>query len=506
MNFTLAPIFTHNLVLQQNKPVCVWGTGKEGELVEAMIDNNKSSSFVKNGKWKLYLEPMKADKNKVMVVRSGNEWIEITGISIGEVWLAGGQSNMEYELRNSTGGPQMLKNDKPDVRFYYTPKYEYEDEKFEKLVSQAHWELFNENDAGKWSAVGYCFAKELSEKLGVTVGIIGCNWGGTSASAWMPEEDLREDSELSSYMEEIDSFNKTRTIEEQKKDYEDYLKYRSEWEPKCNKMYEENPNTDWQTVIDTIGDSKYPGPVNSFNPMRPGGLYKTMLSKVIEYSMAGVIYYQGESDDHKPGLYEKLFRKMILRWRRDNADNKLPFIAVSLPMHRYKQDPDLKNWPVIRKNQRLVIDSLSNAGLAVCTDLGEYNEIHPHDKRMVAHRLYLQAGYLVYAVVNEMAANGPRFDYASLEGSTVIIHLKYASKGFYSKSMPVLGFELAPQSSEGEDKDFEPATVTLCQDTIRVTNMNIAKPGYVRYLWTNYSEVNLFGTNLIPLEPFSIEL
>ena len=497
----VADIFTDKCVLQRNKNIVIWGTGKEESVVTARIDGNVSSSKVKDGRWKLILDPMEATKGKTLVVSDGKSELSFHDVAIGEVWLAGGQSNMEYELKDCTGGREMMDSDSPNVRFYYTPKYEYESPKYEHLKKEAHWESFDEPGKTKWSAVGYIFAKELSEKLGVTVGVIGCNWGGTSASAWMAESDLREDKELAVYFEEYDKNTQGVSFDEQERSYEEYLDYRSRWEPECARLYETVPGITWDEVIARIGDSRYPGPINACNPMRPSGLYKTMLSKVIGYTLAGVIYYQGESDDHLPRLYDRLFKKMILRWRHDNGDEKLPFLAVELPMHRYSQDPDFKNWPIIRKNQRKVSKELENVGIAVCTDLGEFNEIHPHDKRGVAHRLFLQALWLVYHLANEDEANGPLADKCKVEGGKVTVHFAHAGSGLIIKGDELTGFEIS-DGDPADEESFVPAKAVINGDNVIVSSESVKAPTAVRYLWTNYGDVTLYGKNGICAEPF----
>lgn len=500
--FSVARIFTDNCVLQRNKPVRIWGTGANGITVTARIDNNQSCTTISDGRWELVLSPMEAGVNKTLVVSDGTDEFFFNNVAIGEVWIAGGQSNMEYELQNCTGGKTMMEQDDPNVRYYYTPKYEYESEKFKTLIDNAHWESFDEGGKARWSAVGYIFAKELSEALGVTVGIIGCNWGGTSASAWMSETDLRSDDILKVYCEEYDQNTYGKSFEEQEKIYEDYLSYREKWEADCGKIYTDNPQIEWEEVVAKIGDPKYPGPINACNPMRPSGLYSTMLSKVIRFTLAGTIFYQGESDDHRPDIYDRLFKKMILRWREDNGDKELPFLAVSLPMHRYKQDPDWKNWPVIRANQRKVAGELKNVGLAVCTDQGEYNEIHPHDKSRVAHRLFLQAMWLVYGKISCDEANGPIASDAFLEEDKLIISFKYAEDGLVAVG-ELTGFEI---STEGTGEEFIPVTGIIRGNRIEINLEGLGKPDLIRYLWTNYSEVSLYGRNGICAEPFMMNL
>ena len=114
-----------------------------------------------------------------------------------------------------------------------------------------------------------------------------------------------------------------------------------------------------------------------------------MIKRVLPYSLRGFIWYQGESDDHKPRSYEKLFGTLIHKWREDWNDEKLPFLFVQLPVHRYKQDKDFKHWCLIRQAQEKVFTGIKNTGMACALDLGDFNDIHPRGKKVVAERLAL---------------------------------------------------------------------------------------------------------------------
>lgn len=502
--FGIADIFTDNCVFTRRKPVCIYGKGEEGKTVRVSLGEALLDTRVCNdGTWKAYLPSMEAATGLELTVSCEGENFSFKNIAIGEVWLAGGQSNMEYELQNATGGLEHLNHDNPNVRFFYTPKNAYECKERDRAFEEAHWQLFDKEDSKNWSAVGYLFAKELSEKLGVTVGVIGCNYGGTSASAWISREDMIKGPKgVKSYWDEYTEFNKGKSLETQKAEYDDYLAYRAEWEPKCNKLYADNPRIEWGDVLKLIGDSRYPGPINAYNPMRPAGLYEMMLKEVISYSLSGVIYYQGESDDHKPYVYEDLFGKLIDRWRMDNGDLELPFIGVQLPMHRYRQDPDFKNWPVIRLKQRITVRNHDNAYLAVAIDCGEFDEIHPHNKTDVAHRLCLQALCYVYGLTDERSANGPRAWRLDFKPGYVDVSFDFA-EGFEVRADEITGFEIAPAKFTYSDEDFVPAKAEIIgKDKIRLTAPGVGYPGNARYLYTNWGNVTLFGENGLPVEPF----
>ena len=187
-NFSLAAVFSDNCVLQQNKPVRIFGTAESGISVRVSLtcpDGVICAEGVSiDGRWEALLPPHGAAQNCTLRAESEGRTIEFKNVAIGEVWLCGGQSNMEFELQHCTTGREHLENDAPNVRFYYTQKKVMTEPDFFESEKNTCWTVFTPESAKCWSAVGYLFGKRLSEKLGVTVGLIGCNWGGTSASIW----------------------------------------------------------------------------------------------------------------------------------------------------------------------------------------------------------------------------------------------------------------------------------------------------------------------------------
>lgn len=503
--FKVASIFSDHMVLQREKNIRVFGKGLDGSVVSVEFLGELVTCKVVNETWSVELSPRAAASNLDMRVRCEGQEICFRNIAIGEVWLAGGQSNMEYELQNCNNGAEYLKDRNPNVRFYYTQKRAYMDEEFYEEEEKTSWQEFDEEKARCWSAVGYLYAKELAGELGVTVGIIGCNWGGTSASAWMDPKYLREDQELISYWEEYQQAIAGKSTEQQIKEFKEYQAYHADWEKRSNACYEKDPKISWNQVLEICGECRWPGPMCCTNPYRPGGLYECMLKRVMPYSLRGFIYYQGESDDHKPDIYYKLFSKLILRWRVDWGELELPFLFVQLPMHRYEQDPDRKHWCKIREAQMQVYQTVKHTGIAVCLDCGEFNEIHPKDKSTVAHRLALQSLYEVYHMIPKAEANGPMYQSMIRRGSKIQVLFSNAEDGFlvktasgeFENAREVEGFEIA-----GEDKEFVEAKALVNGSVIIVSSDMVLEPKFVRYCWTNYGKVTVYGKNQLPLAPF----
>ena len=458
--FKAAAVFSSNMVLQREKNVRVFGTGKNGESVIVSICTNKAVTEVVDEKWCVTLPAMKAGGPYEMKISNGEETIVFGNVMIGEVWLAGGQSNMELELQNCMGGKDFLANDKTEnVRYYYTQKNCNMDEKFFRDEENTGWSCFDSESARAWSAVAYFYAKELAARLGVTVGIIGCNWGGTSASYWMSRESLEKDTDLKAYLDDFDNAVAGRSREEMDKEYLDYVKYEEEWQKKSVEFYSAHPNGTWDECQAYCGVSKYPGPMTPLNPFHATALYDSMVKRVFPYTIKGVIYYQGETDDNRPKTYFKLFKALIQLWRDDWGDDELPFMFVQLPMHRYKVDPDWKHWCLIREAQMRTFKTVKNTGIAVILDCGEFNEIHPKNKVPVGHRLYLQAMHHVYGD-NETEAFGPIYKNMIVTGDRAVISFDHAESGFDIKGdNGITGFEVA-----GTDKEYKPACAVIDED------------------------------------------
>ncbi|MBR4622698.1 MAG: sialate O-acetylesterase [Ruminococcus sp.] len=493
--FKAAAVFSDNMVLQRGKNVKLWGECDCDGTVRASISGSSAECSVKDGKWCVTLPPMQAGGPYELVLElDGSEQRRFYNVMIGEVWLCGGQSNMELELQNAKDGKEELKTLTADipVRFYYTNKVGSVEEAIE-AEKNSGWGVCDPEGSRAWSAVGYHFARKLSKELGVTVGLIGCNWGGTSATSWIDKEHILADSEIADYMDEYYNEVKGKSLEQQKKDYEDYLAYDKDWNEKAQEVYKVEPTIGWLELQDKIGKNIWPGPKNEFNPFVPGKMYESMLMRVCPYTLAGFLYYQGESDDHKPRVYYSLFTKLIRIWREKWEDDRLPFIMVQLPAFKFEADPDYKHWCLIREAQMRAFETVKNTGIAVCIDCGEFNNIHPLDKKPVGERLCLQAEKLVYGM--DVSAFGPLYKSYVTDGSKLIVSLDYAD-GLHAEGA-VTGFEVA-----GEDKKFFPARAEIEGSRIVLTSSEVSSPRFARYCWGNFPEYSLFGGNGLPLAPF----
>lgn len=532
--FSVAAVFSDNMVLQRNRFISFFGDADDDFSVTVTLFNENGKILSQNkaashdGKWKIKLEPQSAQNNCKIDISATDGTASInktfSNVCIGEVWLAGGQSNMEFELQNCTEGPDELTNQKddPNVRFYYTNKIAWKDEHFYEAEKNTCWQTWESNGKKSWSAVGYFFAKKLAQDLGCTVGVIGCNWGGTSASAWMKKDYLSVDDDLRTYLTEQEEATAGKSIEQQIKEYEDYEKEYSEWDKKYAKLWQEKPGISWEEAEKLLGKNPWPGPKSCKNPYRPTGLYECMLSRITPYTLQGVIWYQGESDDHKPQMYAKLFGMMIQNWREDFDNPELPFIFVQLPEHRYEQDKDFKHWCLIREAQLKIHQTVKNAWMTCAMGLGQFSDIHPRAKKTLAERMEQNALANVYKKLPSENVLSPILkDYFSKDGKITLV-FDNADNGFsihddsqtlenYKKLEKIqgndvpsdfTGFEVA-----GIDGVYYPAKFAFGGtdshlNTIILCSSKVPQPVFARYAWYNYGPSPVFGKNGLPLSPF----
>lgn len=529
---TLPAIFSNNMVLQRNANIALWGTSEnkdstitailyEGEketnsfkVISKQKTSPKSSTWL--NKWYMELPPCSEGGPYKLEISDKDEIKTFSNIMVGEVWLAGGQSNMELELQNCENGKEVVKNmTNLPIRFYYTQKISTVGETLFQAEKQTCWQECNSQNVPCWSAVGFYAAKKLSEELSkkenktITVGVIGCNWGGTIACNWIDQKTLSARKDTSVYLDEYyDVVNNQR--------YEDYLvekqkydNYRVDWLKRCDEYYATHKNPEWEKVLEDIGDSYWPGPIGPMYEYRPCGLYESMISRIAPYTLKGFWYYQGESDEPKPHLYYELLSSLIKTWRRDWKNNELYFIIIQLPPYESSGFP--KSWPVIRQAQLNAFKTIKNTGIVNISDCAEKMNIHPLNKKDPGTRLALQTLYQAYDVKNENAMV-PIFSHSVISESTVKAYFNYAEKGLvlknatekaqvYPADKDVAGlFEIA-----AKDKVFVKADVKLENNYIVFSSKDITEPCYIRYAWSNYFEPLLFGSNGLPAFPFTTE-
>jgi sialate O-acetylesterase len=230
----------------------------------------------------------------------------------------------------------------------------------------------------------------------------------------------------------------------------------------------------------------------------PTGLYNTMVAPVIDYSLKGFLWYQGETNTNKPQEYHQLLATLIADWRSKWQQDSIPFIFVQLPNFMEVQYlPSESQWAELRFEQLKSL-SVKNTAMAVTIDAGEWNDIHPLEKKVVGERLALAARKLAYG--NEkIVYSGPLYKSLHIEGSRIIIEFDHIGTGLMAKG----GGKLNHFALAGPDRKFVWAEAIIENNHIVVWSDEIHDPVYVRYAWAdNPDNANLYNNEGLPASPF----
>ncbi len=471
-------LFTDNLLLQRNEPVYIYGWCDDDDTVTVTFRHVQTKARVQDGKWIAKLKPLKAggpDKLTVTSYRNfrkgrpmpAPETNEISNVMVGEVWIASGQSNMEWPLKLSSEPEKAISaSANPNIRLYTVPKL-----KAERPTNNvnASWQVCDPTTTPNFSAVAYFFARDLQKALNVPVGVIHTSWGGSPAEVWMSDEVLK------------------------RKEYEDlwanYKEGSAKYQASLAK-YEKD-----EAEAKKAGKefkAQRPRPPS----WKPTELYNGMIAPLIPFAIKGAIWYQGESNAGRAWEYRRLFQDMITNWRKDWDQGEFPFLEVQLaPFKAYKSGVDESDWAELREAQALATKELKNVGMAVITDVGDQKDIHPRQKEPVGARLALAARRIAYG--EKIIYSGPTYNDMTIRGNKIILSFDHVGKGLEARDGELKGFSIC-----GADRQFQWARANIEGDKIVVMHPDIAQPIAVRYGWADFPVVNLWNKNGLPASPF----
>lgn len=495
----LASLFTDGAVLCRDRVIRIFGRADSGKTVSVLLLDNRGSVLAeesgtaRDGRFEISLPPQRAQTGCGLVVTCEGERVSAEDIAVGDVYLAGGQSNMELELRNSRGGIEQVEDD-PLLRFYNVPRLAWVSDEQQEAVRNTRWKGVDRETAGYNSAVASIFGQIMRRRHSeIPVGIIGCYWGGTSVVCWMDEETLDSLSEGIRYRKEYEERCGGKTMETYLEEQEAFNKYSWGWGEKAEEYIKGHPDATQGEIEAAIGKYIWNPPAGPGSPYRPAGLTESMLLEVAPVSLTAVLYYQGEEDTWRTDHYDVLMTAMIRYWRGIFRNAELPFLFVQLPMWLDNGAKDTFNWPKTRLAQAAVRDSVRNTGMICLLDEGEYGNIHPVNKQPVGIRLAELAEKMLYGGTGE---ESPRAIGHWTRGSSMIVLLSQSVRTKDGEAPELL--EIA-----GEDGKFVPAEGEVEEGVIRIRSARVEHPTAVRYAWTDWSDkVNLTGENGLPLEPF----
>lgn len=511
----LPALFTDHMVLQQGKPVAVWGWADNGEEVTVEFGKQKVKTTARDGKWSVKLKPLKASDKSEKLVVTGKNKVEVNDVVVGEVWIASGQSNMQWSMSQSTGTADDIKNaNSTRLRLFYVPRVK-QDAPAEDV--KAKWTHSNPETVKEFSAVAYYFGNDLQEALKVPVGIIHTSWGGSPAEVWMSEDVLAANADYKRTI--LDNYQTQRT------NYENAL---AQWEKE--KAAAEQAGQEFKKNRPGLG-------------WKPTELYNGMIAPLIPYGINGAIWYQGESNAGRAYQYRSLMADLIKNWRRDWGQGDFTFLQVQLaPWDRNKKrslaeitkEPVDSDWAELREAQVHVTKVLPKSGIAVITDVGDKDDIHPGLKKPVGQRLALAAQAIAYG--KKLNYSGPMYKSVKFKDGQATISFDHTAKGLAAgkpSSVTLAGGEanvvtspVTPTAEKltsyggeveivvgsdakltgfqiaGADKKFHWADAVIRGKTVVVSSPNVPQPASVRYGWSDFPVVNLYNSAGLPASPF----
>lgn len=515
----LANLFSQGMVLQREKPVKVWGkTDARTEVTVSVQGAGAKGTADENGCWAVTLPPLQASAAETMTVTAGAQTVTVEDVAVGEVWVAGGQSNMEFPLRFEKHREEELKTQNPDLRFFDVPKQFYpqqaQDFRYEQV---GFWRQANEENLPYFSAVGYYFQKELAADLSVPVGIIGCSWGGTQSRAWMKEETVRrvgpgwiEDWEKATAGMDMDQFWAAQRMNPQNNQGDPGT------DPFSTFLMPSTPTAEefmgfMQSMMAAAGVPAEGGSENVAEGVAsyqagpepknmPGVLFENMVLNTAPYTVRGVLWYQGESDDVEglQALYADMFEGLAGDWRDAWQDPELPFLTVQLPGFRqWSVMVTNLDYPTIRRCQEEAAGRVKNVHMASISDVGEEMDIHPKDKKTVGRRLAGLARHYVYG--EELFCDAPKPRTAERKGNAVTVAFANAGDGLKLKGGSVEALQVV---QDGEEISY---TAQVQGDRLILTlNADPQKSVELRFAQEKWYRVNLYNSADIPAIPFRV--
>jgi sialate O-acetylesterase len=429
-----------NAVLQRDVPLTVWGTAEPGAKITAgWAGKQVVAEADADGRWSVVLPPSPAsDRPAEMTVAAAGgdaDPVErkLTGLLVGEVWLCSGQSNMAMRLLQTDGGKDVLAAANDDLlRAFVVPERPGE-APVDTLASR--WIPFRGREAREFSAMAYYFGERLRRELNVPVGLIVSAWPGSAVAAWLSPRALSDPS-IAPLM---------------------------------------------------------PAQVHGWPPHhQPSNLYHGMIHPLVPFPLAGVIWYQGETDGmtptQNPYAYRSLFRGLITDLRRHWRRDDLPFYWVQLPNLRGGRD-----WPVLRESQADAL-ALPATGMIPTLDIGANTLLHPKNKDAYGRRM---ADLVLARQYGKGTWQYPAFAKAEKSGGAITVDFHGGEGLRSSDGQPVRNFELA-----GADGVFHAAEAAIDGTKVTLRSAAVTAPEFVRYAWSANPDVNLVNAAGLPAAPF----
>ncbi|MFC1715821.1 sialate O-acetylesterase [Candidatus Poribacteria bacterium] len=475
----LPAIIGDNMVLQSGMETPIWGTADPGEKVTVTMGDQRVLTVADDaGKWKVALTQWETG-GPFEVTIAGNNEITLQNVLVGEVWICSGQSNMQWAVKNSVNPEEEIAAaNYPRIRLF-SVKRTVADEPQDDV--EGSWSECSPETVGWFSGVGYFFGRALHREMDVPIGLIHTSWGGTPAESWTSMSMLESDPVLKPILDTWD-----QRMEEYPQKMEEHKEIIAKWEEESKKAEAEG-----------IEVPRRPRPpIGPNHPHKPSCLYNAMIAPLLNYSIKGAIWYQGEANAGRAYQYRKLFPAMIYDWRQAWDQGDFPFLFVQLAdFMKIDPLPVESAWAELREAQLMTLD-LPNTGMAVAIDVGETDDIHPKNKQDVGKRLARWALAETYG--HDIVYSGPIYRSMAVKKDKIILRFDHVGDGLEAKvGGPLKGFAVA-----GQNMKFVWADAEIKGNKVIVWSERVSKPIAVRYGWANNPVCNLYNSAGLPASPF----
>jgi sialate O-acetylesterase len=466
---SLPNVFSDHMVLQRRQPNRVWGKASPGEKVVVTIGaQSHEATAGADGAWQVTLEPMEAGAPVRLVAKGPANEVAVADVLVGEVWVVSGQSNMASGLSQVDGGAaEAQKADHPQIRLLTIPSRGSQTPVWTQ--PNARWVVCSPQTAGRFSAVGYIFAQQIHEAVGVPVGIICNAWAGSRAEAWVDRKYFDGHENLLPMVARYDGFAKELAELEAK-----------------GQLAGADANRARTLRTDVNGDD------------RPANAWNGIVASHASYGIRGVLWYQGEGNTPRGHQYRELFPVLVESWRKEWGQGDFPFYWVNLPGNVNEKPgwPD-SEWAELREAQTMTLAKVKNGGQAVAIDLGGDGNLHPRNKKDVGLRLASIALARDYGM--QRPYQSPAYRAMKADGSKITLSFDSPNGALRTlNGDPIRGFAIA-----GEDRKFVWADATINRDgTITVSSDQVPNPVAVRYGWADNPVLNVYDNARLPLTPF----
>jgi sialate O-acetylesterase len=459
------------MVVQRGMPVHLWGNADPHETVTARFQGTTATVTTDEfGLWSLYLPTAKVGGPYVIDV-IGTNAIRIQDVLVGDIWLASGQSNMEFYLKDVQNSQAEIPGaQQPRIRLlqmqHATSDYPLD------RASTSSWKVCTPDNIKEFSAVAYFFARKIQEDQSVPIGMVESAWGGTPVEAWTSLQAISADGSLMPILR--------------------LWARMAEAEPSAL-LKDEKTQRDFDAAKAMGKNADPPSWRNGFRAWGPGYLFNAMIAPLTRMPICGVIWYQGESntDSVRSPLYAQAFQTLIADWRERWGEGDFPFLFVQLADF-VKSDTD--SWATVR-NAQLQTLSVRNTAMVVTNDIGNPENVHPTNKQDVGARLALAARAVAYGETIEYS--GPLFRSATPGQGYIRVSFDHISGGLILRARGTTGFEIA-----GSDGRFVPAQARVEGDSLVLSTPEVQAPEHVRCGWSKNQECNLYNGAGLPSAPF----